>query len=157
MADEKGKILAEQESVKKLDELVSISLNKDGTINLKLTKEQFSEAVREAIIEAGDEYKILPVCVLKYTGPVDEEETIVLCRTKGLVKCPRDMVLECSPKNVLQCPPDISCKKLRIPDWRCAANRIIDGPMINDWIMQGILIERTLPAEQLKSIKSSRT
>jgi len=157
MPDEKVKIPAEKESVKKLDELVSISLNADGTVNLKLPREQFTEAVKEAIDEAGDG-EIMQLCVLKYQHPdACLRDIVQACTLDGMVlDCRLKFGPECPPISVTECPPDLICAKLRIPEKDCRLNRIIDIPTIRDWIKQGILLERTLSAQQLKQIKADR-
>jgi len=193
MPDEKT--IKTQENVKNLNDLVSISLTDDGNVNLKLTKEQFSEAVREAI-DAGDSTEAIPVCLLKYYSresveleapadfaplpPCSIDNLDIQCSRvsmnlpkcagletpydsmtldPGIVLCrPKDMLFACEYKLVAVCPTHniYQCKKLEIPVLHCGLNRVIEWPMLRDWIKQGILLERSLSEAQLKLIMTDR-
>jgi len=62
------------ESADEMDELVSVSLNKDGTINLQITAEQFSGAIRDAL-DAGGKADSLHFCLLHYLGDEQGDST----------------------------------------------------------------------------------
>jgi len=115
-----------------MDEFVSVSLNKDGTIAFNVSQEQFGRFVKEnfelfekelvcmlkiAELESQCKKDLEPVCKLK-----DFPENP--CPKDLGIPCPKDLGIPCRPKVIpclldIPCPKDIPCPHKGCLDYGC--------------------------------------
>ena len=154
-----------EESVKELDELVSISLNEDGTVNLKLTKELFTEAIRDAL-DAGDDAESIPICILKYYNREQVEQqqsiepeaeipsvsskagvtTLPLCRNDvALTSCKPIVLNQSYFQSCAEYPTATPLDEMR---WKCMGYGDINSRLIKVLVDQGIILRQQFTGKQ---------
>jgi len=132
-----------------MDEYVSISLNKDGTIAFNVTQEQFGKFIRENF----EDLELKPLCMMKLEDPQLE------CKLKdaAVPQCKKDLVPACLPlvqsecvaRWIIECIPWL---KIR----RCMMLGMFDRDILLDINKLGFPLDKFLDAKQIAQIQQIR-
>jgi hypothetical protein len=147
----KEQVLKEQNTVKIVNEVASISLNPDETVSITITKEQFAEFIKDSV----DDNLVAHVCFAKASCSLLDVEP--MCKLRDVEPICRILDVEpiCRILQAFECTD----KYLRCgiyPLDKCHGFGRFDPGDIISFIDKGILKESVLNKAQLERIKLIR-
>jgi len=131
------------------DGFKSVSLNEKGFVNIQLTKEEFSAAIKDAFVTSGDT-DVISMCLIKkhFGEQAGEIEIVAECKLlQAGPKCPI-LTVPCQLKDIqLKCPPYFVAT--------CAVNWNLELERLREWCDKGIVLENVFAADQIRVIRAA--